>query len=88
MDMLAPDVVELTHDQPSSHEQELVFLCVPATDVPSERSFNAACATVTKLRARDNVGKLTFIHHSYACEGCLPVWGPHKRHKIINSVHC
>ena len=110
MDMLAPDVVDLTHDQPSSHEQELelyiaepvhvldpllwwrnneqkfpnlskfakAFLCVPATEVPSERSFSAAGATVTKLRASlsgDNVDKLTFIHHNYVFEERLPVGG-------------
>ena len=117
MDMLAPD---LTHDQPSSHEQELelyiaepehvldpllwwrnnehkfpnlskfakAFLCVPATEVPSESSFSAAGATVTKLRASlsgDNVDKLKFIHHNYVFEE-RTCWGPHKRHKILNSV--
>ena len=44
------------------------YLCVPATEVPSERSFSAADGTVTKLRAAldpDNVDKLTFVHKNY-----------------------
>ena len=54
------------------------FLCVPATEVPSERSFSTAGGTVTKLRASlssDNVDRLTFIHKNYVFPERLPIGG-------------
>ena len=45
-----------------------IYLSIPATEVPSERAFSTAGATVTKLRAAlepDVVDACVFLHKNY-----------------------
>ena len=47
------------------------YLCVPATEVPSERAFSMAGLTVTKLRASldpETVDHVCFIHKNNQVE--------------------
>ena len=65
------------------------YLCIPATEVPSERSFSAASGTVTKRRATldpDTVDQLTFVHKNYVFVERIPLGGNVAAGTLINPA--
>jgi hypothetical protein len=55
------------------------YLCIPATEVPSERAFSAAGMTVNKLRASldsESVDKILFIHKNFVMKEKLCLQSP------------
>ena len=78
---------------PKQSKLAKAYLCIPATEVPSERAFSVAGLTVTKLRASldcELVDEIIFLHKNYKFQSkvCIYIILFYSSKVIVGNINC